>query len=149
MYLSTETGLDTVGGLDGVDVGVELGVMRQLLPLDQGIGQGKGLGELGLGEGAEEGGVLVAGELTLIETVDGVRLGLNNSLEHEMEHAITHRLLIGRHLASPWHVELSLDVVVLGAEQSDGTTILGHPDGRLVAAQLGEEEQDIGLSHLL
>ena len=50
MYLSTETGLDTVGGLDGVDVGVELGVMRQLLPLDQGIGQGKGLGELGLGE---------------------------------------------------------------------------------------------------
>ena len=74
--LSTETGLDTVGGLDGVDIGVELGMVRQLLPLDQGIGQGEGLGELGLGEGAEEGRVLVTGELTLIETVDGVRLGL-------------------------------------------------------------------------
>lgn len=79
--LSTETGLDTVGGLDGVDIGVELGMVRQLLPLDQGIGQGEGLGELGLGEGAEEGRVLVTGELTLIETVDGVRLSLENSLE--------------------------------------------------------------------
>ena len=58
-------------------------MMGNLLPLDQGIGQGKGLGELGLGEGAEEGGVLVTGELTLIKTVDRVRLSLKNNLEHE------------------------------------------------------------------
>ena len=55
----------------------------QLLPLDQGIGQGKGLGEFGLGEGAEEGGILVTWELTLIKTVDGMGLSLNiNHLEH-------------------------------------------------------------------
>lgn len=37
--LLAETFLDTFGGLDGVDGGVELGVVSNGLPLDQGVGE--------------------------------------------------------------------------------------------------------------
>ena len=40
--LLTETFLDTFGGLDGVDVGVEVGVVSDGFPLDQGVGEGEG-----------------------------------------------------------------------------------------------------------
>ena len=74
--LCTETGLDAVLGLDGVDVGVELGVVGDLLPLDQGVGQGEGLLELGSWEGGEERRVAVVGVLALVETEGWVGLGL-------------------------------------------------------------------------
>jgi hypothetical protein len=39
--LRAETFLDTFASLDGVDVGVELGVVSDGFPLDQGVGEGE------------------------------------------------------------------------------------------------------------
>ena len=80
VHLGTEAWLSTVLGLDLVDVGIELGVMGDLLPLDQGVGKGEGLLELGRWEGGEEGWVLGVGELALVEAVGWVGHSLENIL---------------------------------------------------------------------
>jgi len=134
--LRAETFLDTFGGLDGVDVGVELGVVSDGFPLDQGVGEGERFLEVLSREGREESGELVSWVLGLVESV--FNGGISTFVLFE---GLVPSTVITGPLVSGGFDEL--DTVDGGHE-----LVLGKWDGLLVLAELGEPVEDVGLGHL-
>merc|ERR1719153_2112091 len=136
--LSAKTGLDSLGRLNGVDVGVEVFVVRDRLPLDERVGQGERFTEVLSGESREEIGIdpigeLVFGQTPLATSVVTISLGLS--------------VIPGLGDTST-KLEPS-DFVELGAVDVVGGHVLRTTNPFLVLHQLREPVKDVGLGHLL
>jgi len=128
--------LDSFGGLDGVDVGVELGVVSDGFPLDQGVGKCEGFLEVLSREGREESGELVSWVLGLVESV--FNGGISTFVFFE---GLVPSTVVAGPLVSGGFNELD---TVDGCHE----LVLGKRDGLLVLAELGEPVKDVGLGHL-